>query len=211
MRSFRTLATVRALYEDFWADAPSDPEPWQWHQRRALLLNETRPGDKVLDLGCGAGRFVAALRDAGAEPVGVEIAEAALVRAQRNAPGADLRLLEPDGSLPLEHASVDLVWCSEVLEHVADTAHLLLEARRVLRPGGRLLVTVPFHGRVKAAAIALLRFDAHFDPLGQHLRFYTRSSLAATLERSGYEDVRVRAWGGPPLLRTGLTARARRP
>ena len=36
------------------------------------------------------------------------------------APGADLRLLEPDGSLPLEHGSVDLVWCSEVLEHVAD-------------------------------------------------------------------------------------------
>ncbi len=35
-------------------------------------------------------------------------------------PGADLRLLEPDGSIPLEHGSVDLVWCSEVLEHVAD-------------------------------------------------------------------------------------------
>ena len=134
-------------------------------------------GDRVLDLGCGAGRFLAALHDA--DPVGVEIAQAALDRAARNAPGADLRLLEPDGSLPLEHASVDLVWCSEVLEHVPDTAHLLLEVRRVLRPGGRLLVTVPFHGRVKAALIALLRFDAHFDPLGQHVRFYTRSSLAA--------------------------------
>jgi SAM-dependent methyltransferase len=202
---------VRGLYEDFWADAPDDPEPWAWERRRALLLAEARPGERVLDLGCGAGRFVAALRDAGADPVGVELAEAALERARHNAPGADLRLLEEDGSLPLEHASVDLVWCSEVLEHVADTGHLLLESRRVLRPGGRLLVTVPFHGRVKGAAIALLRFDAHFDPLGQHLRFYTRSSLAATLERSGFEDVAVRAWGGPPLLRTGLTARARRP
>ena len=120
----------------------------------------------MLDLGCGAGRFVAALRDAGADPVGVEIAEAALERARRNAPGADLRLLEPDGSLPLEHGSVDLVWCSEVLEHVADTEHLLLEARRVLRRGGRLLITVPFHGRVKAALIGLLRFERHFDPTG---------------------------------------------
>ena len=202
---------MRGQYEDFWADAPDDPEPWAWERRRALLLAEARPGERVLDLGCGAGRFVAALRDAGADPVGVELAGAALERAARTAPGADLRLVEPDGSLPLEHASVDLVWCSEVLEHVADTAQLLLEARRVLRPGGRLLVTVPFHGRVKSAVIALARFESHFDPLGQHLRFYTRSSLAATLEHAGFEDVRVRPWGGAPLLRSGLMAWARRP
>jgi SAM-dependent methyltransferase len=202
---------VRAHYESFWADAPQDPEPWAWERRRALLLAEARPGERVLDLGCGAGRFVAAVRDAGADPVGVDIAEAALERARRNAPGADLRLLEPDGSLPLEHASVELVWCSEVLEHVADTDHLLLEARRVLRPGGRLLATVPFHGRVKAALIGLLRFEQHFDPAGQHLRFYTRTSLATTLDRAGFTDVRVRPWGGAPPLRTGLTAWARRP
>jgi SAM-dependent methyltransferase len=202
---------VRVHYESFWADAPQDPEPWAWERRRALLLGAARPGERVLDLGCGAGRFVAALRDAGANPVGVEIAEAALERARRNAPGADLRLVEPDGSLPLEHGSVDLVWCSEVLEHVADTEQLLLEARRVLRPGGRLLITVPFHGRVKAALIGLLRFERHFDPTGQHLRFYTRSSLARTLGDAGFEVAAVRPWGGPPLLRTGLTATARRP
>jgi SAM-dependent methyltransferase len=199
---------VRAFYESFWADAPADPEPWAWERRRALLLGEARAGERVLDLGCGAGRFVRALADAGAEPVGVEIAEAALERARRNAPGADLRLLEPDGSLPLEHRSVDLVWCSEVLEHVADVAGLLVEVRRVLRPGGRLLVTVPFHGRVQAALIALTRFEAHFDPLGQHLRFFTRRSLASTLDAAGFEAIDVRPWGGPPLLRRGLVARA---
>jgi SAM-dependent methyltransferase len=201
---------VRSHYEDFWADAPPDPEPWEWERRRALLLGEAHPGERVLDLGCGAGRFVAALREAGADPVGVELADAALERARANAPGADLRRLADDGSLPLEHAGVDLVWCSEVLEHVADTAQLLLEVRRVLRPGGRLLATVPFHGRVKAALISLVRFDAHFDPLGQHLRFYTRASLEATLRHAGFDDVRARAWGAP-LLRTGLTAWARRP
>jgi SAM-dependent methyltransferase len=201
---------VRAHYESFWADAPQDPEPWAWERRRSLLLGDVRRGERVLDLGCGTGRFVAALRDAGADAVGVELAETALRRARANVPGADLRLVEPDGSLPLEHGSVDLVWCSEVLEHVADTEHVLLEVRRVLRPGGRLLVTVPFHGRVKAALIGLLRFDQHFDPLGQHLRFYTRSSLQATLARAGFDAVRVRPWGGPPLLRTGLTAWASR-
>ncbi len=184
------LRLMRSVYESFWADAPDDPQPWRWERRRALLLGEARPGERVLDLGCGAGRFVAALREAGADPVGVEIAEAALERARRVAPGADFRLLEPDGSVPLEHGSVDLVWCSEVLEHVADTGHLLLEARRVLRPGGRLLVTVPFHGRVKDVAIALARFEAHFDPQGQHLRFFTRASLARTLADAGSRTVR---------------------
>ena len=129
----------------------------------------------MLDLGCGAGRFLAALRDAGAEPVGVELAEAAAERARANVPGADVRLVEPDGSLPLGHGEVDLVWCSEVLEHIPDVAHALLEVRRVLKRGGRLLLTVPYHGRLQAAVIALTRFDTHFDPLGQHVRFFTRS------------------------------------
>src|SRR3954451_10475586 len=118
---------VKTFYEDVWEALPEDPEPWAWERRRALLLGEARAGERVLDLGCGAGRFVAALRDAGADPVGVELAEGALERARAVAPGADLRLIEPDGSLPLAHGSVDLVWCSEVLEHVADGAQLLNE------------------------------------------------------------------------------------
>ena len=98
----------------------------------------------------------------------------------------------------------------EVLEHVADGTALLQEARRVLRPDGRLLVTVPFHGRVKAAAIALTRFDAHFDPQGQHLRFFTRGSLAELLRASGFEVAAVDAVGGVPLLRASLVCRATR-
>ena len=162
----------------------------------------------MLDLGCGAGRFVAALRDAGADPVGVELAGAALERARRNVPGADLRLVEPDGSLPLGHAEVGLVWCSEVLEHVPDTLALLTEVRRVLAPGGRLLVTVPDHGLLRRTLIALARHEAHYDPLGQHVRFYTRRSLAQALEATGFTGVRIEPLGGPPLLRSALVARA---
>ena len=201
---------MRQFYESHWADLPQDPEPWRWARRRALLLAEARRGERVLDLGCGAGRFLAALLEAGAQPVGVEIAEAALERARANVPGADVRLLEPDGSLPLEHGSVDLVWCSEVLEHTPEPAHLLLEARRVLRPGGRLVVTVPLHGRLKGAAVAVVAFERHFDPRGQHLRFFTRRSLAGMLEEAGFEHVRVEPAGGPPLLRESLVARGRR-
>jgi SAM-dependent methyltransferase len=179
---------VREFYESFWADAPPDPEPWAFAQRRALLHGELKPGDRVLDYGCGAGRFLAGLEDA----VGVEIAEQAVERARRNVPGADVRLLEPDGSLPLGHGEVDLVWCSEVLEHIPDVAHALLEMRRVLKPGGRVLITVPYHGRAQAAVIAFTRFDRHFDPLGQHVRFFTRASLRTALEHAGFTRVQTR-------------------
>ena len=201
---------MKAFYEDVWAELPEDPKPWAWERRRALLLAEVKRGERVLDLGCGAGRFIAALQDAGAAPVGVELAEAALERARRNVPGAELHRLAADGAIPLEDASVDLVWCSEVLEHVPDTAGLLSEARRVLRTGGRLLVTTPSHDLPRRGLLALTRFDAHFDPLGQHVRFYSRRSLARVLGDFAFEDVHVSRIGGLPGLRQTLVARARK-
>ncbi|MEO8689629.1 MAG: class I SAM-dependent methyltransferase [Solirubrobacteraceae bacterium] len=201
---------MKAFYEDVWAELPEDPKPWAWERRRALLLAEARPGERVLDLGCGAGRFIAALQDAGADPVGVEIAEAALERARRNVPGAELHTLAADGAIPVQDASVDLVWCSEVLEHVPDTAGLLSEARRVLRTGGRLLVTTPSHDLPRRALIALTRFEDHVDPLGQHVRFYSRRSLVRVLETFAFEDVHISSIGGLPGLRETLVARARK-
>jgi SAM-dependent methyltransferase len=142
--------------------------------------------------------------------VGVEIADAALERSRRNVPGAELHVLAPDGAIPLEDASVDLVWCSEVLEHVPDTARLLSEARRVLRTGGRLLVTTPSHALPRRALIALARFDDHFDPLGQHVRFYSRRSLAHVLDAFAFAEIHVSSIGGLPGLRETLVARARK-
>jgi SAM-dependent methyltransferase len=176
-----------------WDDAPQDPEPWRWAWRRRLLLAELRPGDRWLDLGCGAGRFLT-LAPGG---VGVDVAPGALERAARNAPGADLRLVTDQ--LPLAHGEVDLIWCSEVVEHVAGALELLQECRRVLRPGGRLLLTTPGHPWPRRVAIAALRFDAHFDPLGEHVRFFTRRSLARTLTAAGL----------PGTVRGGATLVAR--
>jgi SAM-dependent methyltransferase len=199
---------MRDFYEAVWADSPDDPAPWAWTRRRAVLLRAIRRGDRVLDLGCGAGRFAAAAHDAGADVVGVDVAEAALERARRVAPGVDLRRVEDDGTLPLGHGEIDLVWCSEVLEHVPDTLGLLTEVRRVLRRDGRLLLTVPDHGRLKRTLVVLARFEAHFDPLGQHVRFYTRRSLAATLRVTGFDDIELSPLGGVPLLRDAIVARA---
>ena len=165
----------------------------------------------MLDLGCGAGRFVAALQRRGRRPRRRRARRRRRSSARAaTCPGAELHALGPDGAIPLEDASVDLVWCSEVLEHVPDTAGLLSEARRVLRTGGRLLVTTPSHDLPRRALIALARFDAHFDPLGQHVRFYSRRSLRGCSTTFAFEDVHVSRIGGWPGLRETLVARARK-
>ncbi len=196
---------MRDYYEELWQRLPQELTPPDWELRRTFLLGEVRPGDGALDLGCGAGEFTALLAEAGASAVGVDVAEAALARGRARHPELDFRLAQIEGPLPLEDNAVDLVWCSEVIEHVADTAAWLSEVRRVLAPRGRLLLTTPSHGRARLALGGIERFS---EPLGDHLHLYSRRSLRALLAEFGFGEIAVRAAGGPPLLRRTLLARA---
>lgn len=198
---------MRDYYEDLWQRLPDQLQPPYWELRRRFLLHEVTEGDRALDLGCGEGDFTAVLVQAGAHAVGADVAAAALGRARARHPELDLRLVSIDGPLPFEDNSFDLVWSSEVIEHVADTARWLSEVRRVLVPGGRLLVTTPAHGRVRLAVGGVERFS---EPLGDHLHLYTRRSLRGLLEEFGFGEVSVRAAGGLPVLERLLLARARR-
>jgi SAM-dependent methyltransferase len=112
-----------------------------------------------------------------------------------------------DGPLPFPDGAFDLVWSSEVIEHVADTARWLSEVRRVLAGGGRVLLTTPSHGRVRLAVGGIERFS---EPLGDHLHLYSRHSLRRLLVEFGFGQVEVRPAGGPPLMRRLLLARAAR-
>jgi SAM-dependent methyltransferase len=133
------------------------------------------------------------------------VAEAALQRARSRHPELDFRLAPIDGPLPLEDNTFDVVWSSEVIEHVADTGRWLSEVRRVLAPAGRLLLTTPAHGRLRVLLGGIEQFS---EPLGDHLHLYTRGSLTGLLREFGFGEVIVRASGGLPLLRRVLLARA---
>jgi SAM-dependent methyltransferase len=184
---------------------PEELHPPELELRTRLLRAEIRPGDRVLDLGCGSGIFTAVAAAGAASVIGAEVAEAALTRARAAHPELDFRLVPIDGPLPLDDASADLVWCSEVIEHVADTAAWLSEVRRVLAPGGRLLLTTQAHGRLRLLLHGVERYS---DPEGDHLHLYTGRSLRALLDEFGFAELRVRAASGPPLFRHTLFARA---
>lgn len=197
---------MKDFYEELWDGLPADLEPPDLERRRAFLLSGLRSGDRALDLGCGEGPFTAILAATGAEAVGMEVAEAALRRARAKHPGLDFRLAPIDGPLPADDSVFDLVWATEVIEHVGDTARWMSEIRRVLAPGGKLMITTPQHSRLMILARGV---EPYSNPLGDHLHLYTRGSLKALLRDFGFSDVRVRAVGGAPLLRRLLLAEAR--
>jgi 2-polyprenyl-6-hydroxyphenyl methylase/3-demethylubiquinone-9 3-methyltransferase len=200
----------REYHEGLWRGLPEALEPSDFALRRRFLLAHVGAGERVLDVGCGEGRFTAELANAGARVVGVDVAEEPLRRARARHPELDLRLLAGEDGWELEDAGFDVVWAGEVIEHVADTAAWLSEIRRVLRSGGSLLVSTPAHGRLTLMRLALSEraFARHFDPRGEHVRFYSRETLSRLIGDFGFERIEVRSAGGPPGARRLLLANA---
>jgi ubiquinone/menaquinone biosynthesis C-methylase UbiE len=187
-----------------------DHRPYLFGTRREFLLGHVRPGDDVLDLGCGVGDFTAALAEAGARAVGVDVSGLAVQIARERHPGREIVHVAAGEPLPFPDAGFDVVWLGGVIGHVLDTEAFLDEVARVLRPDGKLVLSTEYHGRVKLAVMALGVFPRHFDPRGTHIRFYTRRSLREVLAEHGFADVRISTVNGPPLVRSTMLATARR-
>ena len=151
------------------------------------------PGERLLDLGCGAGRHafeayrrgarvVAADLDAG-ELAGVSGMLGAMALEGEAGPPASAAALRTDGTrLPFATGSFDKVIAAETLEHVPDDQRMMDEVARVLRPGGVAAVTVP-SWLPERVCWALSR-EYHEVP-GGHVRIYTRAELAGKLARAG--------------------------
>jgi SAM-dependent methyltransferase len=188
---------VSSRYDDeIWRLVPEEPGPPPDHL--AEFVRSLEPVERALDLGCGDGRLTSEIR---AERVtGADVSKVALDRARRRLPDR-IRLvqLEPDAPVPLLDSEFALVLCAETIEHVRDVQLLLSEGRRMLRPGGRLALTTPAHGRATAVELALRGFEAGFDPLSPHVRFFTRRSLRGVLEALGFDVEAIRTRAGTLL------------
>jgi 2-polyprenyl-3-methyl-5-hydroxy-6-metoxy-1,4-benzoquinol methylase len=202
----------RDYHERLWEGIAEGLVPDGFKARCGFLLAHVAAGQHVLDVGCGEGWFTAALADAGCAAVGIDVADEPLRRGRRRRADLDLRRVDDDTPWPLQEATFDVVWAGEVIEHVVDTAALFSEMRRVLRPGGLLLVSTPNHGRWTILGMALRRdaFARHFDPRSDHVRFYTPDSLRGVVADFGFEQIETTTWGGVPGARTTLAAHARR-
>jgi SAM-dependent methyltransferase len=139
--------------------------PLMEHAAAEALSACRSPRARVLDLGCGE------------RPWAHLFQHADVLAVDRSAAGASPDVMADAAALPLPAASFDLVWCAQVLEHVPDAGAVLRECRRVLRPGGRLVLGVPFY------------WPLHEEP-HDHLRF-TVHGLRGLMERAGFEPLQV--------------------
>lgn len=137
------LATVRAGYDRWAAVYDRDANPLQALEGPAVraAVGDVS-GQAVLDLGCGTGRHALWLAAAGAKVTALDFSEGMLAEA-RSKPGAEaVRFIDHDLHRPLPFAAdFDLVVSGLVLEHLRELDGFFAEARRVLKPGGRAVIS----------------------------------------------------------------------
>jgi SAM-dependent methyltransferase len=153
----------------------------RWYADHLVRHLEREPGrNRLLDVGCGDGAFLAGMQDAGWQVQGLEPDAAAAERARRSGvPVVDAPLEQA----PFAPASFDAVTLQHVVEHFHDPLEALRICRRLLRPGGTLWLATP---NLDARGHAAFGRDwLGLDP-PRHLVLFTRSSLAGAVERAGF-------------------------
>jgi len=157
-------------------------------KRRIARIPRETPSARLLDVGAAYGVAVSESAAAGWHAAGIEVSTAAARVAGSTAPG---RIVAGDGQrTPFRDACFEAITLWDVLEHLSDPHAAIGEIARLLRPGGRLVLTT---GDVGSAVARLSGAGWHLYTLPEHLFFYTRESLRRLLGAHDLEVESMRA------------------
>ncbi|MGE5537981.1 MAG: methyltransferase domain-containing protein [Gemmatimonas sp.] len=139
----------------------------------------------ILDVGCGSGENSAVLAAKGHRPVGIDISEEAIRRYR--ARGFDGFTMDLERGLDFPDCRFDLVFCSEVIEHMMFPEKLASEMARVLKPGGRLVLSTPNSAFWLYRLLAVLGYTVSELQHPKHVQFFSLRSLRAVLRQGGFD------------------------
>jgi len=157
-------------------------------------------GRKLLDVGCSSGEKLQTFRKRGFEVFGVDMAADAIKRANdRFGDGFSCGKLE---DVHYESDSFDVVRIDNTLEHIQKPKELLQEIRRILRPGGLLLVYVP---NGESLTMHLLKGYSINSWIPFHIALYSPKTLRSLLSEAGFAEVRTLSHAPPALLLSSVS------
>ena len=203
----------RAATQDFWSDhwAGQDVDGLLEIARSSPLTGIIEaalpPAGRILEAGCGLGQYVILMRERGRAATGADWSLEALERCRAVAPGTPLAVMDL-GRLAVHSGAFDAYVSLGVVEHdPAGPARILAEAARVLAPGGRLILSVPYwNGVRKLGAPLLIRQGRRLRASGcQFYQFaYSRREVRGFLEAQGFRVLSFHPYDPARMLRPAL-------
>ncbi len=147
------------------------------------LLADPMGQPRLLDLGCGDGRVGERLSRLGYRVTGMDVSEQALAEAAER--GITPLKGDVSSEIPVQAGNFDVVFAGEIIEHLFDTRAFLAEVRRVLKPGGKLVLTTPNLAHLPDRFRLLLgRAPMQVQPLHPYLKLHIRPFAPGTLKRA---------------------------
>ncbi len=169
----------------------------------STIISKQRPL-RILDIGSGNGSLSHFIAMNGYEVVGIEESESGVKFASHSFPNC--RFMQgsiynpPDTEL---EGKFDVVIATEVIEHLFFPKQLVKNAKKFLKPQGRLILTTPYHGYLKNLLLAVSgQMDKHFTTLwdGGHIKFFSRATMEVLLKSENYTDINFKFAGRYPYL-----------
>ena len=171
---------------------------------------------RILDIGSGNGKLCSELNNSGYAVAGVEYDKQGVEIAKRSYPSINFYNygVQDDPNLLMNDEELfDAVVSTEVIEHLFSPHQLPMYAKGVLKEGGYLVLTTPYHGYLKNLALSLFnKWDSHHTPLwhGGHIKFWSRKTLKQLLEENGFIEVGFSGVGRVPYLWKSMVMVARK-